>query len=143
MPGIFWIWMAAAVVFLIIELVSPTMFFISFVAGSLVAGIWSYFQPDALAMQIGAFVVVSLVILPFSQKLARRISKEAPLKANADRMIGEIALVTKAIDADLGGQVQFEGEVWQARAEENIATNEKVRILGLSGTHVTVERLKS
>lgn len=143
MPDIFWIWMAAAVVFLIIELASPTLIFISFVIGSLAGGVLSYFRPDELVWQIGLFVVVSLIILPFSQRMARKITKEAPLKSNADRMIGEIALVTKEIDPDLGGQVKYEGELWQARATETIASQEKVRILTLSGTHVTVERLQS
>lgn len=143
MPDIFWIWMAAAVVFLIIELASPTLIFISFVIGSLAGGVLSYFRPDELVWQIGLFVVVSLIILPFSQRMARKITKEAPLKSNADRMIGEIALVTKEIDPDLGGQVKYEGELWQARATETIASKEKVRILTLSGTHVTVERLQS
>lgn len=143
MPDIFWIWMAAAVVFLIIELASPTMIFISFVIGSLAGGALSYFQPDEHIWQIGLFVVVSLIILPFSQRMARRITKDAPLKSNADRMIGEIALVTKEIDPDLGGQVTYEGEIWRAKATEKIASQEQVRILTLIGTHVTVERLKS
>ena len=51
--------MAAAVVFLILELVSPALFFICFVAGGVVAGIFSYFSPDAYYWQIGLFIVVT------------------------------------------------------------------------------------
>ena len=59
----FWIWLAAAVVFLIIELLSPTFFFICFTAGAVVSGVFSYFYPEAYYWQIGIFIVVSLALL--------------------------------------------------------------------------------
>ena len=142
MPNICWIWMAGVVLFLIIELASPTMIFISFVIGSLAAGVLSYFYPEAIAWQIGLFILASLMFLPFSRKLAKSISKDSPKQLNVDRIIGQIAIVTKGIDADQVGQVIVENETWQARASEKITIQNKVKIISLSGTTLQVERLE-
>ena len=142
MSTIFWIWMAAAVVFLIVELMTPTLIFICFTAGSLAAGLYATSAPESYYWQLAIFVVVSTALIPFTRKLARKITKEGTQVSNVDRMIGQAALVTQAIDPDLGGKVQFEGEVWQARAQEAIEAQTKVRIVGVTGTRVMVERLQ-
>ena len=141
METIFWIWLAAAVVFLILELASPTFIFACFVAGSLVSGVFSYFYPQAYYWQIGIFVIVTAILLPLTRTLAKKITKPSPQSSNVDALIGKTALVTKAIDADLGGQVQIEGEVWRAFADGPIEQNAKVRVVSVSGTKVTVEKI--
>ncbi len=133
--------MAAALVFLIIELVTPTLIVICFVAGGIVAGIYGQFYPESYYTQIALFLIVSLILLPFTRKLASKITRPAPQDSNVDRMIGGIALVTKEIDPDLGGQVRYEGEVWMAEASERIEEDAKVRIVSIAGTRVRVERV--
>jgi len=141
MATMFWIWMATAAIFLIAELVTPTMIMINFAVGALVAGIYAQFVPGAYYWQLGIFAAVSIICLPFTRRFANRISRPAPERSNVDRMLGQVALVTEPIDPDLGGKVRFEGEVWVARATEPIAAETKVRITGIHGTKVTVERL--
>ena len=141
METLFWIWLAAAGVFLIAELANPTMIFICFVVGALVAAILAQVWPEYYYWQIVAFAVLSAVLIPFTRRFAKRISKESPELSNVDRMIGKVALVTEAIDPDTGGKVKFEGEIWQARAEQPIEANTKVRITAVSGTRVVVEKL--
>ena len=142
MSTIFWIWAAAMLIFLILELWTPTLVFACFVVGSLAAGIYSAFSPDEYYWQLGIFVAVSVVLLPATRSLARRITKPSPQKSNVDGMIGKVGLVTKAIDRDLGGHVKVEGETWQARAGSDIEADRKVRIVGVSGTKLHVERLE-
>jgi membrane protein implicated in regulation of membrane protease activity len=139
----FWIWMAAAVVFLIIELLAPTFISLCFVAGTAAAGVYSYFRPESHYWQVGIFVVVTVVLLPLSRKLAKKITKPAPRESNVDAMLGKTAIVTAAIDPDHGGKVKFEGEIWQALAHEPIEENAKVKILSVSGTKLHVERFTS
>ena len=141
MSTMFWIWAAAVAVFLIMELMTPTLVFACFVAASLVAGIYAYFAPDAYYWQIGLFIVVSVVLLPLTRSLAKKITKESPQKSNVDALIDQVALVTKAIDPDLGGQVKIGGEIWRALADEQIAVGEKVTVIEVSGVHVKVEKL--
>ncbi len=57
-------------------------------------------------------------------------------------MIGHVGLVLKTIDSDVAGQVQVNGEVWRAVAEEIIQEHEKVTILKVTGTTVIVEKKK-
>ncbi len=141
MSTMFWVWVTAAVVFLILELVSPTFIFACFVLGSMIAGVYSYFYPESYYWQVGIFIVLTVGLLPLTRTLARKITKESPQKSNIDALIDKVALVTKAIDPDLGGQVKIEGEIWLARADEFISENEKVIIVSISGTKVHVEKL--
>lgn len=141
MPTMFWIWMAAAVVFLIIEMMTPTMIFICFMVGAAGAGVYAIGEPESYYWQLGIFVILSVVLLPFTRMFAKRISRPSPEKSNVDRMIGQVALVIEAIDPDLGGKVRFEGETWVARAEEAIEPQTKVRIVAITGTKVKVEKL--
>lgn len=139
MPTMFWIWMAAAVVFLIIELLSPTFVFGCFVAGCAAAGVFSYFSPDSYYWQTGIFIVVTLGLLPLTRAFVKRISNSSSPSANVDRLKGRVALVIKAIDPDLGGQVKLEGEIWVARSPVAIDEGGKARVVDVSGTHLEVE----
>ncbi len=141
MSTMFWIWMAAAIIFLILELVSPALFFICFVAGAAVAGVYSFFSPGDYYWQIGVFVVVTLGLLPLMRMLAKRISSPMTQRSNVDALIGKTALVTKAIDPDLGGLVLVEGETWRAGAEVHIEEKAKVSIVRVSGTKLFVEKV--
>lgn len=141
MSTMFWVWLTAAVVFLIVELMTPTFVFACFVIGSIAAGAFSYFYPESYYWQVGIFILLTLVLLPLTKTLAKKITKESPVKSNIDALIGKVALVTKAIDPDLGGQVKIDGEIWGARANEKISENEKVKVVSISGTKARVERL--
>jgi membrane protein implicated in regulation of membrane protease activity len=142
MSTMFWIWMAAAVVFLILEMMTPTLIFACFVAGSAVAGVYAFFYPESYYWQIGLFVAVSVVLLPLTRSLAKRITKPSPQKSNVDALIGKVGLVTRAIDPDLGGQVVVEGQTWMAYGSESIEQNAKVKITGVSGAKLHVEKLQ-
>lgn len=139
MSTMFWIWMAAAVIFLILELATPTLIFACFVIGSIASGIFAYFSPEEYYWQIGIFLIVSIVLLPLTRSIAKKITKESPQKSNIDALVGKIGLVTKAIDPDLGGQIIIEGESWRAVASQAITEGSKVRVLSYSGTKLTVE----
>ena len=140
MPDMVWIWLAAVVIFLILELATPTLIFACFVAGSLVSGVISFIYPENYYLQVGIFVGVSVILLPLTRSLAKKITKESPQKSNVDALIGKVGLVTKSIDPDLGGQIRLEGEVWMATANEKIDEGDKVTITSVSGTKVQVER---
>lgn len=142
MTTMFWIWMAAVVVFLILELMTPTLIFACFVVGAIVAGIYGYFYPEAYYWQLGLFITIAVVLLPLTRTLAKKITKPSPQKSNIDALIEKVALVTKAIDPDLGGQVKIEGEIWRASAQEKIEENVKVKVVTVSGTKVHVEKIE-
>ena len=140
MTTTFLVWMAVALVFLILELATPTMVFVCFTAGAVVAGIFGEFYPEELFVQGGIFAVVSVALIPFMRRFARRITKPSPQLSNVDRLIGSTATVTQPIEPDTPGKIRFESEIWSAVADESIPAESKVRILSISGTKLKVER---
>ena len=63
---------------------------------------------------------------------------------NADRVIGQTALVTEDIDNVEGkGLVVISGQVWSARSEHGVAipAGTQVRVLRIEGVKVYVEAL--
>lgn len=141
MEAFFWIWLAAAGVFLILELATPTMIFLCFVIGSVLAAIFAQVWPGYYYWQIAIFAVFSSSLIPLTRRFARRISVASPQLSSVDRMLDKVALVIERIDPDLGGKIRFEGELWQARADRPIEVNTKVKVKSVSGTRVFVEPL--
>ncbi len=137
----FWIWMAAAAVFVIIEQFTPTMVFLSFAVASAVSGIYAQFKPQEYYWQIGIFIIVVVIVLPLSRKFAKRITKPQPRESNVDAMLAKPAVVTQTIEPDQPGKVKFEGEIWQATADERIEPPTKVTIARVEGTRVHVHRV--
>jgi membrane protein implicated in regulation of membrane protease activity len=136
----FWIWLAAAVVFLIFELSMPTLVFACLFVGAVAGGVYGIFFPESYYWQLGIFLIVSAVLLPLTRSLAHKITKPSPQKSNIDALLGQVAVVTKAIDPQDGGQVRIEGEVWRASAGEAIESGAKVKVVSVSGTRVVVQR---
>lgn len=139
MSGIYWIWLAAAVIFLIIELMTPSLLFICFVVGSVAAGIFSYFSPEQYYWQIGIFLLVSIALIPPTRTLAKRLNKAATQKSNVDALIGKTGKVIKAIDLDDGGKVQIGGEIWIAGADKLIEEGKRIKVVSVSGARLHVE----
>jgi len=140
MSGIVWTWLAAAIIFLIIELVTPTLVFVCFFAGALASGVYSYFSPDQFYWQIGIFVIVSLALLPPTRMLAKKMDKPSAQKSNVDALVGQTGLVIKPIDPDSGGQVQIGGEIWIASADSAMAEGARIKVLSVSGARLNVEK---
>ncbi len=139
MSGIVWIWLAAAVIFLIIELTTPTLIFVCFFAGALTSGVYSYFSPGQFYWQIGIFVIVSVALLPPTRILAKKLDKASAQKSNVDALVGQTGRVIRPINPDSGGQVQIGGEIWIASASSALAEGARIKVLSVSGTRLNVE----
>ncbi len=135
MGSVWIIWSVLLALFVIIEVVTPQMTTIWLALGSLVSLlIWCVF-PELVWVQIAAFVVVSAVSLAFTRKFARKIMKGDAEKTNADRCIGQQAVVAEEINNLLGkGQVNIKGVIWTARSSSDDIIPE--------GTLVTVEKIE-
>ncbi|MBN4072294.1 NfeD family protein [bacterium AH-315-F03] len=141
METMFWIWMAVALVFLIIEIGVPGLIFICFAVGAVGAAMYAEMSPQEYVIQTGIFAVIALALIPFSRKFAKKISVSSPMESNVDALIGQPGIVVKAIDlAEYTGQVRLQGEVWSARAEENIPEGAKVTVMSVEGNHLHVKR---
>lgn len=136
-------WVAALVVFLIVEAVTAGLVSIWFVFGSLVALICAALGA-AVWLQIFWFVIVSVAMLVLTRPLVKRYVDSRSVATNADRSIGRAAVVTERIDnLAATGAVKLDGVVWTARSTDDavaIETGERVTVRAIEGVKLIVER---
>jgi membrane protein implicated in regulation of membrane protease activity len=137
-------WVAALVVFLIVEAVTAGLVSIWFVFGSLVALICAALGA-AVWLQIFWFVIVSVATLVLTRPLVKRYVDSRSVATNADRSIGRAAVVTERIDnLAATGAVKLDGVVWTARSTDDavaIETGERVTVRAIEGVKLIVERI--
>lgn len=136
-------WVAALVVFLIVEAVTAGLVSIWFVFGSLVALICAALGA-AVWLQIFWFVIVSVATLVLTRPLVKRYVDSRSVATNADRSIGRTAVVTERIDnLAAAGAVKLDGVVWTARSTDDavaIEIGERVTVRAIEGVKLIVER---
>ena len=139
-----WImWVIAAVVLVILEIVTPGLFFFACLAiGSLCAAAVAYFGVSNW-FEFGIFAVTAIVsifsIRPFFKKWMNKQSKGF-IASNVDELVGQEALVTEKITLNKAGFVKVKSEIWLAESDSEIEAGEKVIIKSLSGTKVFVKK---
>jgi membrane protein implicated in regulation of membrane protease activity len=67
-----------------------------------------------------------------------RWSQRRTVSMGAETLLGEVGEVVDALRPD--GRVRVQGEVWRARAEEEVPAGERVRVRALDGLVLEVER---
>ena len=108
-------WLAAFVVFLMVEASTVTMGSLWFAVGALAALIVSLFA--GLGWQIAVFLVVSAICLTALRPLARKYFKPRITRTNVDAIIGSQGYVTAAIDNMAAtGKVKLGAMEWTARS---------------------------
>lgn len=111
-------WLIALVAFVVIEIATMGLTTIWFAGGALAALILAVLKAS-FYVQIGAFLVVSILLLVCTRPLAVKFFNEKREKTNVDSMIGKQAIVIAEIDnLREEGQVILNGMEWSARAYE-------------------------
>ena len=124
------LWIAAAVLFIIIEVATQGLATIWFAGGAILAAVSTLFISSIL-IQFVIFLSVSILLLYLTKPLQAkyRIGK---VKTNIDAIVGKIGFVEAAISPTAFGQVKVGGLTWTAVSADPCLTIEK-------GTKVTVE----
>ncbi|MBQ8026792.1 MAG: NfeD family protein [Clostridia bacterium] len=136
------IWLALAVVFIIIEAATTQLVTIWFAAGAAAAVVAALLDASVLVQSI-TFVAVSLVALIVTRPLVKKLTKQKFSPTNADRFLGATAVVTEAIDnIAQTGLVKPQGTVWTARTADGttVAEGEKVTVKSIEGVKLIVEK---
>ncbi len=137
------VWLVLLLLFAGGEAATVGLTSIWFAAGALAALIAALLG-GALWIQITLFLAVSLLCLAAVRPLAKRHLNNQVEHTNADRAIGQEALVTEDIDNIHGkGAVIIRGVTWTARSEngEHIPTGTMVKVQRIEGVKVFVERV--
>lgn len=137
------VWLVLLLLFAGGEAATVGLTSIWFAAGALAALIAALLG-GPLWIQITLFLAVSLLCLAAVRPLARRHLNNKVEATNADRAIGQEALVTEEIDNIHGkGAVIIRGVTWTARSEDGavIPVGAMVKVLRIEGVKVFVERV--
>lgn len=136
------VWIALMIVFTVVEAATVQLVTIWFAVGSLVALIANIAGAN-IVVQWVLFVAVSAVCLLATRPLVKRVVNAKAQPTNADRFIGQTALVTEGIDNETGtGRVNAKGTIWTARSlhGEQIELGASVVIKKIEGVKVMVAR---
>lgn len=135
-----WIWLGAAVVLGIGEMVTAGLFMLPFAIGALAAALLAFFNIDVW-VQITAFLLVSVAALWGMRKFAWR-EGEPSHPVGAKRYEDAIGTVTETVDRVAGtGRVRVETEHWRATTDldATIATGTEVQVVDVRGARLVVE----
>ena len=137
------LWLIVLAVLLIIEAITVGLTTIWFAGGALIAAVLSWMEMG-IAVQWGAFLLISLVLLIFTRPLAVRYMNRGMTKTNVDSLIGEKAVVIQEINnLAQTGQVRINDIEWMARTvsdEELIPANTVVEIEAVRGVKLIVKK---
>lgn len=134
-------WLAAMVVFFIIEAAVPGLVSIWFGIGALAALISALLKAP-LWLQFVWFIVVSLATLILTRPLAKKYVNDNAMPTNADMVIGRDCVITETIDNLKGeGAASVDGKIWTARSEggEIIEKGQNAEILRIEGVKLIVK----
>lgn len=117
-------WIAALVVFVVVEAVTVGLASIWFAIGALAALVCALLH-GPVWLQVVWFLVISAVTLILTRPLVKKFTKNSQVATNADRNIGRVAVVTERIDNLAGtGAVKLDGMEWTARSTRDECTLE-------------------
>ena len=135
------IWIAALVVFIVLEAATTALVSLWFIGGSAAALIAALLHAP-LWLQIALFLVVSVGLLIALRPLAAKLSRSGE-KTNLDRIIDRRVAVTETInELENTGAVKVDGQEWSARTEDGsvVEAGAVVRILRVEGVKVYVKK---
>ena len=139
------IWLALMAVLLIIEIMTLGLTTIWFAAGALFAFLTALLGLNQ-GIQIGVFVVVSVVLLFFTRPWAVKYLNTRTVKTNTEALVGKSARVIADINnLKSEGQVVINGLEWTARSSDDtiiVRTGDVVTVVGIEGVKLIVEGQK-
>src|SRR5437016_13300072 len=123
------VWLVAALLLFVAEMLAPGFWLLSVAVGCLAAGVVALVVPGPIvpALSFAAGTLLSLVgIRPF---LLRRLHPSgSAIRTNVDALAGKVGIVSERVDPVTGkGRELVEGEDWRAAALQGPAPRPRPR----------------
>jgi len=141
-PMDWWMWLAGGFVLLVVELVTPSGFYIMFFGvGAILTGaaasVGAVTSPVTQWLTFTVISVLSLVL--FRGKIQSRVEHSGPMLP-VDSLVGEVALPVEAMAPGAVGRVALRGSNWEARNEGDtpLGANQRCRVTRVSGLQLGV-----
>lgn len=137
-----YVWLGILILAIIAEAVTAGLVSIWFVPSALAAMILALCNVPVY-LQVTVFLGLSIILLIFSRTIWKKYTSFKPVEpTNADALIGQIGIVTEAINnIDASGEVKVNGQHWSARSQNGvpIEKDKHVRILSIEGVKLICE----
>lgn len=137
------LWLAGALLLMVVEVVVVDLVFVMFAGGALAAMIVALLGGPLWA-QVLAFSAVSAVLLVAVRPWGLRLLRKTPSTAtNVAAHVGRNAVVVLDVTAQ-AGRVKLAGEVWTARSAQPqmvLPVGAAVRVVRIEGATAVVEPL--
>ena len=136
-----YIWIVFFILSVIVEANTMNLIAIWFMPGTLIAIVLSLFSVPVW-LQVLIWLVVTVAVFASTWNLSARLRKPKVQPTNADRVIGQTAIVTETVsDRTQIGQVRVMGQIWSARTDDTadeIPAGTEVRVLRIEGVKLIV-----
>ena len=129
-----YVWLGLIVAFIAVEAATVNLVSIWFIGGAVAGLVCAILDVSAL-LQWTVFSAVSAGLLALLRPVLKKYLRVKPTKTNADRLVGQEALVTEEIDnLRETGAIRINGVLWTAKS----ADDTQIPI----GTRVVIERIE-
>lgn len=139
----FWHWWIAAAVFLILEMFAPGVVFIWMGASAAIVGAALFAVPDMVwELQFAIWGVLAVASAVIGQNYVRKnpIKTDQPaLNKRGEQYIDRTFTLDEPIVNGLG-KIKVDDSTWKIECEKDLKKGDKVKVTGLDGVILTVEK---
>lgn len=135
---IIFFWIAAALIFLIIEMMTATFYGLSLAMAAGIVATWVFFAAESgfTIAQGVVFVIASIVFAFWLPKLL--VSKQEDKPQGADIYIGEKRSVKKQAGSL---KISLDGVDYNIESDDDVTAGDKVEVVGHKGTAMKVKKV--
>lgn len=134
------LWLIAAGILLVLEMMTLTFYLLWLCAGTLVAAVVAWIAPDAYVAQVVAGCIVAVVLTIFTKPISKKFRTAKGFQDTGTEVVGREGIVVEPIEQGQYGIVKVGGDTWSATSAQTLAKDERVRVLKRSSTIIEVER---
>ena len=136
------IWGIVSIIFIVIEILTPVLFFLNLALAAILTGGIVYFWHIKFTEQLILFSILAFIFMLFLRPLLLKTKKSPAQSGLEAKYIGQTAKVVQKITKD-GGRIAIYGEEWNAKTntEEEIYENETVKIISNDGLIMIVKKI--
>ena len=116
------IWAVCGVGFVILEMFTPSMFFLNFALAAFITSGLSFWVKDPYTLAI-IFFVLSFVSFIFLRPILKKNFEKNKETGINSKYVGQIAKVEEEISAN-SGVISIYGERWEARSENGVTISQ-------------------
>lgn len=133
-------WLVIGVVCGIIEVATMGFWFLWLALSALLVSLLSWLNLiTSLYPQVVVFGLITIFLVIFTRPLALKLFKTNEVKSNVDALIGLKGVVIMEIAPPHPGQVNLQGQIWTARANEKIGLDAHVVVRSVEGVTLYVD----